>query len=376
MLSIQDVATRLHVSRQTIYTYVSRGLLHAEPDPDNPKRSLYKVWDVERLAERQGRGRSHAKIAASTLSGGEPVLDSQLSSIKDGRLYYREHDAIALADTASLEDIAALLWSGDADIFTGAVCEPVPVSNQPTMQRIFRAMSALATCGPWTEHVEAAHSAAATLLTTMAATVGAEQHSAAPIYVRMGRGLSSHPDAPELVRRCLVLSADHELNPSTYAARVVASTRAPLGACVLGGLAALSGPRHGGMTNVVRTTMSDAALLAAPAAVVTARMERGERIPGFGQRLYPEGDPRAAAILAHVTLPDEWQVVVDTVERRTGLRPNIDFALAAVEHVLDMPHGAGFGLFATARTVGWIAHALEQWTRSQIIRPRAAYVRS
>src|SRR5439155_5385485 len=109
------------------------------------------------------------------------------------------------------------------------------------------------------------------------------------------RGVGSK--AADHIRRALVLTADHELNVSTYAARVVASTRAPLGACVLAGLAALIGPLHGGMTDEVRAMLADPAVTADPEGAVAIRLARHERIPGFGHPLYPDGDPRAAALL-------------------------------------------------------------------------------
>ena len=106
-----------------------------------------------------------------------------------------------------------------------------------------------------------------------------------------------------LIRRALVLCADHELNASAFAVRVVASTGAALPACLLAGLAALSGPLHGGMTERISAFLAEPQMKTAPRAAIMARLGRGEPVPGFGQRLYPDGDPRATALLA-VLLPD------------------------------------------------------------------------
>jgi citrate synthase len=176
-----------------------------------------------------------------------------------------------------------------------------------------------------------------------------------------------------LIRRTLVLTADHELNASTYATRVVASTRAPLGACLLAGLTALVGPLHGGMTNEVRHLLADPLVAADPSGAIAVRLARGERIPAFGHPLYPDGDPRAAALLSRIQLSPRARRLVDAMQSMTGIAPNIDFALLMVEKRLRLPTGAAFAMFAVGRTVGWIAHALEQWRDGTLIRPRAVY---
>src|SRR5207245_5047973 len=104
--------------------------------------------------------------------------------------------------------------------------------------------------------------------------------------------------AAELLRLALVLIADHELNASTFAVRVVASTGASLVACVIGGLAALGGPRHGGTTEQVEALLDEIERVGDAAAVAEQRLSRGERLPGFGHPLYPDGDPRALAMRA------------------------------------------------------------------------------
>jgi citrate synthase len=183
----------------------------------------------------------------------------------------------------------------------------------------------------------------------------------------MASAWDAGPKAADTIRRALVLVADHELNASTYAARVVASTRAPLGACVLAGLAGLTGPLHGGMTDDVRRLVRE------PEGAITTRLARGERIPGFGHPLYPDGDPRALALLERIHLKPRWQRIIDTMQAATGVLPNVDFALLMLEKRYRLPQGAAFALFAVGRTVGWIAHALEQWSDGGLIRPRAIY---
>jgi citrate synthase len=97
-------------------------------------------------------------------------------------------------------------------------------------------------------------------------------------------------------------------------------------------------------------------------------------VPGFGHRLYPGGDPRGAELLACLRPTPGLQRLIAAAEKATGTFPNIDFALGILEKQLRLPRGAAFGIFATGRVVGWIAHALEQWRDGQLIRPRATYV--
>jgi citrate synthase len=170
-----------------------------------------------------------------------------------------------------------------------------------------------------------------------------------------------------------VLVADHELNASAFAARVAASTGASLAAAALAGLATLSGPRHGGATAAVRTFAAEAEQLG-PRPAIANRLVEDRALPGFGHPLYPDDDPRAAALLARFAPPPGLDALRDAVRAATGLAPNIDFALMAACESLGLPPDAPFALFAVARCAGWIAHAIEQGQADTLIRPRARYV--
>ncbi|HIH2682948.1 TPA: citrate synthase, partial [Burkholderia cenocepacia] len=197
-------------------------------------------------------------------------------------------------------------------------------------------------------------------------------------------------DDADLLRRALVLCADHELNPSTFAVRCIASTGSHLFGAISGGLAALSGPRHGGETFRAGTLLDEAARAADLDRYLALRLAHDERadggrtaLSGFAHPLYPDGDPRARALLnaLHATAPERpalrmARALAARVEAATGLRPTIDFALAVLERTLALPDGAAFTLFAAGRTAGWIAHALEQYADGKLIRPRARYVGS
>jgi citrate synthase len=174
------------------------------------------------------------------------------------------------------------------------------------------------------------------------------------------------------VRRALVLVADHELNASTFAARVAASTGAPIAACLLAGLSALSGPRHGSATAALTRLLDDAGREGAEAAT-RAWLDRHGAVPGFGHPLYPNGDIRAAALSDGPKLDPLMRELADRVREATDHLPNLDFALVALARKAGLPADAPFTLFLLGRSVGWAAHAMEQALEGRLIRPRARY---
>lgn len=380
-LSADEAARRLGVSRQTLYAYVSRGLLQAHK-ADDPRQSRYLAEAVDQLATERRRGRRPKEVARSTLDWGVPVLESALTLIRDGRLFYRGHDATALARQASLEETAALLWdAGRADAFPAAA--PVlPDAYASLLAADTGAIEAMlplvAVAAPddataeWQSDPVRLARGCGDLVRIVAAAAAGAPGSAAPMHAQLAAAWCVGGDAADHIRAALVLCADHELNASGFTARCIASAGASLRASVLGGLAALGGVRHGAITGRV-DAFWDSPASASPAGL-RALLQAGGDIPGFGHPLYPDGDIRAKALLDGI-LPDfaEAADLVAAVEDLTGRRPSIDFALVALRRHLGLPPGAAFRIFAVGRSVGWIAHALEQRATRQLIRPRAIY---
>jgi citrate synthase len=187
-------------------------------------------------------------------------------------------------------------------------------------------------------------------------------------------------DLVNVVRAALVLLADHELAASTFAARVAASVRAEPYAVVAAGLGAVSGSLHGGASLGAEVMLRSASGPADAARVVGDLLRRGQRIPGFGHFVYRARDPRAAALmdLIRAAVPDSAslavaEAVLAEARGRVLPEPNVDFALAVLACVGAMIPGAGEAVFAVARSVGWIAHAIEEYARDTPIRPRAIY---
>jgi citrate synthase len=374
-IAAEDAKTRLGVRAQTLYAYVSRGRVQVRPDPRDPRRSLYRAADIAALAERKSRSRKVSDVAAGAISWGEPVLSSEITTVSGGRLFYRGRDAIRLAETETLEAVARLLRGGHGAALKRTE-RPRPPQAPDMRTRAFLALAGRAAVDPPARGRAALALAveAATLLDVLTDAVAGEVGGGA-IHNRLALAWGLGPGGPgaELIRRILVLVADHELNASAFAARVAASTGASLSAAALAGLATLSGPRHGGATAAVRKFAAEAAQLG-PREAIASRLTDDRALPGFGHNLYPDGDPRAAALLARFKPPPELAALQDAVKAVTGLDPNVDFALMAACEALRLPQDAPFALFSVARCAGWIAHAIEQGQADTLIRPRARYV--
>ena len=373
-LDADQVLDRLGIRPQTLYAYVSRGRIEAAAHPRDPRRSLYRASDVTALAQKKARGRRAADVAAEAIAWGEPVLPSAITTIAGGRLWYRGRDAAELAEQGlTLESVARLLRGGHGAALK-ASRQPEPPLADGARARLFLTLAGRAGQEPPARGrapLALAMEAAALLEAVVDAATG--QTGEGPAHGRFAAAWGLDAAGADLVRRALVLLADHELNASTFAARVAASTGASLSASCLAGLSALSGPLHGGMGARVEAFVEEAERRD-PAHALSARLARGASMPGFDHPLYPDGDPRAAALLAAFTPPPLLADLRAATETATGLAPNIDFALVALARTLRLPQDAPFILFATARSAGWAAHAIEQLQTGRLIRPRARYV--
>lgn len=373
-LSAKDALAALGIKRQSLYAYVSRGLLRATPDPDDPRKSLYARHDVNALEARKRRPRGRAEVAAGAIAWGDPVLESGISTVRDGQLYFGAERAIDLAETARLEDVAAKHWNVLVR-FEANTPSTIPDSAN-AKARGFSYLAEAASDAPATlgRTVEAlAKADAFTLLSGFAdAMIGGHYQGA--IHARLATHWRLDERQGDLVRRALVLLSDHELNPSTFAVRVAASTGTSLAAAALAGYATLNGPKHGDASTSALAFMREAMSAGDVAHLVGKYAAQGVYTMGFSHNLYPEGDPRAANLLQALSTPDRLSEVISETARITGHAPNIDAALSVLTISLDLPDDAPFCLFAIARMAGWLGHAMEQVTSGQLIRPRATFV--
>lgn len=369
---MDEVCRQLGVRPQTVYAYVSRKKLEVMPDPANPRRSLYRADDATALSKRKQAGRTHETLAAATLFGTEPSIATALSAFHRGRLYYRGQDAVELARSATLEEAARLMWgAGQSADFS---CATSTASTETGRVAAFTTLAVLAATGHSTRGrlTRVLHHESQGLVGRLANAFGARPGSG-PLHLRFASAWKQEGRAADLLRTAMVLLVDHELTSSAFAARIASSNGASLPACLLTGLATLSGPLHGDASGQVQALFSDVERLGEDR-VVTHYLSSGLALPGFGHHLYPDGDPRASALLGQFEPPRVIADFIESVTRLTGLPPNIDVALAALGAHLRLPADAVFALFATARSVGLLAHSLEQLAVPQVIRPRGRYV--
>jgi citrate synthase len=392
-LTAQEAAAELGISLATLYAYASRGMLRSEPAPGEPRARRYPREDVLRLKEKKELRKDPEKAAPKALSWGTPVLESALTLIQDGRLYYRGRDAVTLARTSTVEEVAALLWTGDpADagrLFAGEpprIAWHLPGELTPVERcQVALPLAGAADLAAWDLRPAAVAATGARILRLMARTAAGVAADASPqptIAATLQAGWA--PGRPEVagpIGAALILAADHELNVSAFTARCVASANASPWDVVAAGLAALKGSRHGGHTERVEALFREAGTAAGARRVLADRLRRGEPIPGCGHSLYPDGDPRGAALLemAVEIAPGSPEVecalaMADAYRELIHEHPTIDHGLVALSRALDLPAHTPLALFALGRTLGWIGHAIEQYGVNKLIRPRAAYV--
>lgn len=388
-LSAAEAAGMLQVSRATLYAYVSRGYVRSQSMPGASRARGYSRDDVERLRRRTEERRDPDKAAARALQWGLPILESSITLIDGNGLYYRGHDAAMLARSRSIEEVAALIWTGrlDTTFSTGSFSAPRRQRRlSDDLPFVARAQSTLASAAARDSRALDVRPGRTALcgwrilhLLTGAATRSA---SVGPtIDQALARAWRVSTGGGDLLRSALILCADHELNVSSFAARCVASAGASPYAVVIAGLAALEGTRHGGASARAESMLASMRRARDLPGAIAARFSRGEPIDGFGHPLYPRGDPRAAMLIellrrryarsAELAFVSEF---AEAAASALGEEPNIDFALAALARVLRLPPGSPLTLFALGRTIGWIGHAIEQYATGQLIRPRAKYV--
>ena len=386
-LSAAEAARRLGVKRETLYAYVSRGLVRSTPRGGRTRARLYAREDIERARRRAEDRRDPAAIATHALSHGSPVLASSITLIEGGRLFYRGHDAVELSRSRSVTDVASLVWRGTFDVLpapsTRRLAELAATRTLPFVARAQCLLAAAAAHDPlaFDLRTDAIVAAGARILDLMVSAAGGAREAGVPIEERLAIGWKVPRRAAGLLRAAIILSADHELNVSAFTARCVASAGgSPYGA-VIAGLAALEGIKHGGLTTRVESMLGAMRRERSGHEALAARLREGTPLDGFGHPLYPDGDPRATELLARLEeryprsaelrfVRDVAAAALSTLEQR----PTIDFALAALTRVAGLPPRSGLELFAIGRTIGWIGHALEQYASGTLIRPRARYV--
>ena len=400
-LSSAEAAARLEVKPQTLYAYVSRGLLASHPVAGR-RASRFRTADVERLAARSRAGGRGGAL--------EVLVDSSLTLLDpEGRLYFRGRDAADLARSTSYEAAAEWLWSAAAAPRTPWRATPEAVGAGAEAQAALprwaspvdrmRVIAAAAAVTDPLRHDRRPEAVAATGRSLVAALVDCLPRVApagADGRLRIDGRVMSHSIAARLwpklsVRRsrrgelevlnaAMVLLADHELAASTLAARVAASAWADPYLVVQTGLGVAGGVLHGASSEAVREVLRRVEDGEPAARVVGDLLRAGEDVPGLGHRVYRGPDPRAAALLDMIATTfsgaRSWQAATELlrlVAERAMPPPNVDFALAVLANATAMVPGGSEAVFALARCAGWVAHAIEEYPHRLRFRPRTVY---
>ncbi|MFB8271585.1 citrate synthase [Streptomyces sp. NPDC055955] len=394
-LSTKETAELLGVKPETVYAYVSRGQLSSRRAGAGSRGSTFDAAEVEALAQRNKRE------PAAGSAPGELSVRTRITLIDKDRYYFRGVDATELARRHSYEEVAEWLWTGTlrpgvrfaaprqslaaARRAVGALPE-----HSGPVDRLRVAAVAAAVADPLRFDLseEAVLGTARTLIPTLVAALPPVRHThrdGGPLAQRLwGRLSGREPDDPSLraLDTALGLLVDHDLAASTLAVRVAASARAHAYAAVSAGLGVMEGPLHGAASGIAHRMLLDVLDRGSAAPVVADELRAGRRVPGLGHRLYQGEDPRAHALFAlleeipqaHSALAAARDVVATTA-RHTDLHANVDLALAVFTVSCGMPAEAGETVFAVARTAGWIAHALEEYSERPLrMRPSGQYV--
>lgn len=406
LLDARQACALLDVKAATLYTYVSRGLLQPIRSARS-KGNLYRREELESLHMRSTARSGQGAVAAQAMHFGHPVLTSSITEITPAGPCYRGHLATDLArEPGAFENVAELLW-------TGVLPEAIHVwPAQPLHDDVQRALDAMAVVNDAAPRVMRLFAITATVLDSFSIDEelrsGSTPHFARQLlfafagccgllgpqrrfvvpqgeaalaqHVLEALGTRATPAALHAVNAALILGADHELSSPTFAARIAASVGSGLHACIVAALATQRGVALAGGGDVAEDLMRGLTSMTQLHERV-AEVERSrQRLPGFLHPLYPQGDPRAAALieLARSIGPGSSQAelacrFVDTLRQELGLHPNIEIGLVVLGLALGLPLRAANALWGIGRTAGWIAHVLEQRLAGIALRPRGQF---
>jgi citrate synthase len=379
-LTAKEAADELGISVATLYSYVSRKQIRSQRAPRSKAR-LYWKEDIVSL-KRASQSPADALVPSTTITLLTP----------DGP-FYRGQSAVKLAETESLERVCGILWGPPAEGAFGRldfrrtelydrVLEDLATAT--TAEKVTALLPILERANPRAYDLSPSGycRTGAEMMRWFAAIIcGQQSPSELPLHEVVTQGLGAPPGYTDIVRRMLVLAADHELDPSTYAVRAVANTGVSPYQIALVGLAAAAGRRLTfGRPQALSQMIQEIMRSKDPAEPILRRVSEGEPVYGFGSRLYPQGDPRAAALLTALreAFPDDIELsrldkAISVAHDVMQEPPDFVIPLSFIGYKLGLI-GRESILLRLARMSGWIAHALEQYNNQELVRPRTTYV--
>ncbi|HEX2543864.1 MAG TPA: citrate synthase [Ramlibacter sp.] len=408
-LSARETIALLDIKLQTLYAYVSRGLIRSASRPGRKER-MYLRADVERVQARALARAGHSAVAADAMNFGQAIIPTAITEITPQGPRYRGQLALDLARAGTpFEAVAQLLWTGamqpDAPAWPQAPAPADVVALADSLRTSAARHPLLEVLALVTLHLglrrrpmgrrageEAMVDEARQILAVLVGCCGLA--TKANRYVPMARGEriadgllralggKPRPEHAAAVAAMLALLADHELSPGTLAVRVAASGGATLHACIAAGVSSSSGINVAQVFDDIHDFLAAARTSDVLVSRAMERHAQGRPIPGFGHALYPQGDPRATMLIAFIRerMPTRGLLAVcdfiEEVQRATGLLVRHELPMVALTRAMGLPRQAASAIFLVSRTAGWVAHIQEQRESGQLMRPRARFVGS
>lgn len=383
-ITAEEAAAMLGVEVNTLYAYVGRKGIRSHKIPGERRRQYWRP-DIERVKN---------GAPASPASMFDVRQQTQISLLTPAGHYYRGQSALKLAETHTLEQTAALLWQVDEDTaFGGRKPRTIPefrtiayefMANAPTTDKAIALFPMLEHANPQSfdlSHEGLCRTGADILRWYAALLSGEDKVSTDPLHMQVARSVKATAKEADLLRRLLVLSADHGFAAGTAAVRAIASTGVSPYRSLVGGLAITAG-RRGRSGRLLSTGRFLQELLSAqekPQNVVVRRLREGDAVPGFdAAHIYANGDPRAAHLFEALKTTHgsnrQFKKVLDVihfVHEYSGSYPSFVFALAVISHLLGFSSQSVVHILG--RSAGWVAHAIEQYQAGEIHRSETDY---
>lgn len=390
-LSADEAAEFLGVSKATLYSYVSRGMLTSRAVSPQSRKRVYHMGELLALKHRNSFRKDPERAATEVIEFGIPILTTAISQITETEHSYRGISSRELSQNFNFEQVAQFLWTGDrqGDQLPPPQAEWLREIDLELVERLDDSLTPIErmqTILPALEHRNLhAYGTKAELLMPSAIelmlylvhlSTGRKYHGS--VSSTLASAWSADPKRLETL---LIVVADHELNIATFTARCAASAGATLYQSLIAGLASLQGYRHlFGQVSEAKVFFNEVIATGDPEAVIRSYLRRSGSIPGVHnpyRRLYSGPDPRVLTLMDNLAETRHYPLLLETcrlIEMASHEHLRVDFALAVSEPVLGLPEDSIHGLIAIGRTAGIIAHVMEQYTSDRVIRPRARYV--